>query len=119
MTLVSATLAPVCPQVESQLRPHLSGLFSGVVRGYLPQAWSFTTEGGTATLKVDKAGNATIVDGAVAPLDVSIRWGQAQLEWAITRRGQGPRPPGSDPRVEIHTDKGRTAFGFLRGRFKL
>jgi hypothetical protein len=119
MTSTRETLTPVCPQVESQLKPHLSGLFSGLVRGYLPQAWCFTTEDGTATLHVDSAGNAVVLDGAPAPLDVSISWGQAQLEWAIINQGRGPRPPGSDPQVTFHTSKGRTAFGFLRSRFNL
>ncbi len=119
MTAIRATLTPICPQIESQLKPHLSGLFSGVVKGYLPQAWSFTTEAGTATLRVDKAGNASIADGSAGPLDVSITWGQAQLEWAIGQQGKGPRPSGPSPQLAFHTQKGQTAFGFLRNRFNL
>lgn len=107
------------PQIGSQLKPHLSGLFSGVMRSYLPQAWSFTTEVGSATLRVDRTGNAMVAGGAVPPLDVTIRWGQAQLEWAITQQGRGPRPAGSEPEIILHTPKGRTVFEFLRDRFNL
>lgn len=119
MTPVASTLAPVCPQLERELKPHLSGFFSGIVRSYLPQAWNFTTEQGSATLWVDTNGSASVVDGAVRDLDVSIRWGQAQLDWAIGSQGKGPRPPGPDPQFTFHTEKGRTAFGFLRRRLNL
>jgi len=119
MSAVSAALTPVCPQIESQLKPRLSGLFSGMIRGYLPQFWAFTTEAGTATLRVDSGGNATVVEGGAQPLDVGITWTQAQLEWAIVRQGNGPRPSGADPKVVFYTGKGRTAFGFLKGRFNL
>lgn len=119
MKSVRDVLTPVCPEVETQLKPHLSGLFAGIVRGYLPQAWNFTTERGNATLLVDMDGNAEVVDGAPGTIDVSIRWGQPQLEWAIIGRGSGPRPPGPDPTIKVHTSKGKTAFGFLRSRFNL
>ena len=101
------------------MKPHLSGLFSGLVKGYLPQAWTFTTEEGTATLRVDKQGNASVADGVVAPLDVSVSLNQAQLEWALIDQGRGPRPAGQEPSIEFYSDKGQTAFQFLRSRFKL
>lgn len=119
MNAVGEALAPVCPRIERELKPHLRGLFAGMVRSYLPQQWTFTTELGSATLSVDQSGNASVVDGANRTVDVSIAWTQAQLEWAVVQEGRGPRPTGSNPEIHTHTGKGKTAFGFLRGRFKL
>src|SRR5207302_10745522 len=51
------------PEIEAQLKPNLQGIFGGVIRGYLPQAWAYKTEAVTVTLSVDSHGNVSLRSG--------------------------------------------------------
>src|SRR2546430_17655263 len=51
------------PEIEAQLKPNLQGIFGGVIRGYLPQAWAFKTDAETVTLSVDSHGNVSLRSG--------------------------------------------------------
>jgi|GEM_PF-390347 len=119
MTCTANHLAALGPEIEGQLKPNLNGLFGGVVRGYLPQTWKFVTELDTASLVVDRAGNVKAYAGAVPGADVTITLDHARLEAALRTRDKNRVPPGSPPQVAFHTPKGKTAFGFLRGRLGL
>ena len=112
-------LAQMGPDIESQLRPQLSGFFGGLIRGYLPQAWVFKTEKATATLVVNRSGSVVVVDGAVQAADVAITWGHEQLMAALLTRSRSKIPPGPSPHTSFLTPKGRTAFNFLRNRLGL
>lgn len=119
MTELASALASLCPEIESGLKPHLRGLFRGLISGRLPQAWAFATEVESASLSVDQQGNASAYQGALANPDVSIRWDQARLLTALRTRDARKVPPGPPPRVQFHTAKGKEAYQFLRGRLGL
>ena len=119
MNEVSAALAPVAAQVEEQLKPYLAGLLGGFIRPYLPQVWTFTTERGASTLRVEVDGSARVQDGLAQAADVRIQWGHSQLVAALQSGGKAGAPGGSPPKIEVISSKGQTAFNFLRNRFGL
>lgn len=108
-------LEPLCVDIEKQLKPALHGFTGYFVRGYLPQAWVFTTADGEATLQVDKTGNATVVHGRSADPDVGIRSTSEVLD-AIVRLRDKAKVPAGPFDVQTYTGKGATAFNYLRGR---
>lgn len=115
--LVSQTVAP---RVTAELQPHLRGLFGGVIRGYLPQVWWFSTENGHATLTVDKQGESRVYEGQVGQPDASIRWTDQAFYVALSTQDRRRLPPGTpEPQVQIHTSKGRAAYNQLRSRLGL
>ncbi len=118
MTCISGLLQGICPEIAAQLKPNLSGLFGGVVRGYLPQAWAFVTESETVTLQVDTGGNASVMSGRSAQPDVLIETSHAVLSAALRTRNAASVPKGP-VKVTPLTPKGGTAFRFLRGRIGL
>jgi hypothetical protein len=109
-------LREVAPQIEPEVQKQLGGLFGGIVRSYLPQAWVFETDEGTATLLVDKTGTASVIDGAAEHPDVTIKVPYAPLVKALKTR---TRMSSDAVTVSPHTAKGRTAFDYLRGRVGL
>jgi len=115
---IDELLRGVAPDVEKEVRARLSGLFGGIVRSLLPQAWVFTTDRGTATLQVGADGTARVVPGAAPHPDVTIEVGYQRLHAALTSRDRSKVPPGPLT-VAPHTAKGRTAFDYLRGRLGL
>jgi hypothetical protein len=122
MTCLATSLSRLGPSIEGQLKPHLSGLFGGVVRGYLPQTWVFAAGSESASLVVDQAGNVTVYSGAVQSADVLITATHATLSGAleaatgVRRRDEVPSGP---VKPTFYTSKGRTAFNYLRGKFGL
>jgi hypothetical protein len=115
--LVAQTVAP---EVTAQLQPYLRGLFGGIVRGYLPQTWWFSTETGQATLVVDQQGQAQVYDGQAGQPDAAITWTDHAFGIVLTTRDRGRLQPGSgQPNVEIFTSKGQAAFNQLRKRLGL
>jgi hypothetical protein len=104
--------------IERQLKPQLSGLFGGILRGYLPQTWVFKTEEGNASLRVDTDGHAAAIGGVAPQPDVTIETTHARLAAALTTRSKVGVPPGP-LKVTPHTEKGRLAFEFLRSRLGL
>lgn len=118
MSCIEDRLREVARDVEVQLKPQLSGFFGGMIRGYLPQTWVFTTEEGTASLSVDKDGHVAASGGAAPRPDVTIATTHARLEAALRTRRRELVPPGPLT-VTPHTEKGRMAFGFLRNRLGL
>lgn len=118
MSCIEGLLASVAKDVETQVRPQMSGIFGGMIRGYLPQTWVFTTEEGSASLTVDAEGHARAAAGALPKPDVTIETTHARLSAALTTRRSDAVPPGPF-KVTPHSEKGRTAFGFLRSRLGL
>jgi hypothetical protein len=112
-------LEGICPRIEDQLRPHLSSLFSRMIRSYLPQTWIFHTEKDTATLRVDASGKASAMEGSSPDSDVQIDWTHAQLVAALARQSSAEIPSGPAPSIAFQSDKGRAAFDFLRKRLGL
>ena len=115
---VAELLRGVAPDVEKEVRSRLSGLFGGIVRSLLPQAWEFRTDRGTASLAVGADGTARVVAGAAPHPDVTIEVGYERLRAALTSRDRTKVPAGPLT-VTPHTAKGRTAFDYLRGRLGL
>ncbi len=116
MSELKDLLAGLTPEIEEQLKPALSGLFGGIVKGYLPQVWGFRTERGSAALAIDDSGNVSAVEGVPPTADVIIVWGHDQLLTALKTRSKEAVPAGHPPQVDFRSPKGKTAFTFLRGR---
>jgi hypothetical protein len=105
-------------QFEPEIQRQLTGLFGGIVRGYLPQTWVFETDDGTATLVVDRAGVVSVAAGAGPHPDVTVKIPHDRLVAALKTRDKAKVPPGPLT-VTPHTAKGRTAFDYLRSRIGL
>ena len=108
----------VAPKVTSEVQRNLRGLFGGIVRGYLPQVWWFTTESGSATLFVNEQGLCQVHDGQSGAPDGSIAWTDGAFQIALTAQDRSGLPVGTQaPQIQTYSKKGQTAFGFLRKRF--
>jgi hypothetical protein len=120
MTCIQSLLGPICSEIEGQLKPALGDFFKGmIVRGYLPQTWVFETESESTTLTVDATGNTSLMSGASQLRDVTIRWHHDLLRSVLQMRNRSSVPSGQAPQVICHTQKGQTAFNFLRQRLGL
>ncbi len=119
MSQLVPTLQEIAPGIEKELRSRLSTFAGMFIVGYLPQAWAFVTEDGSATLSVDQRGTVIVRPGAPTAPDVTVEWGHDALIAALHRQRRAPLP--SDPPLHVtpHTSKGKTAYEFLRGRFGL
>ena len=110
----------VAPRVQTELQHHLRGFFRGIVRGYLPQTWWFSTESGQATLSVSKDGVTQVRDGQSGDPDVSIAWTDKAFRIALDTGDRTQLPASTPaPKVEVHTPKGKAAYGQLRKRLGL
>jgi len=118
VTSILDLLNQLAPDLERQLKPQLKGVFGGIVRGYLPQTWVFVTEQETATLQVGVDGSAQGLPGAAAHPDVIVETSHARLVIAFTTRDKTKVPHGAT-KVTPTTEKGRTAFQFVRSRLGL
>lgn len=122
MSCISTQLAELAPTIEAQLKPSLSGLTGMIVRGYLPQTWIFRAEGELATLVVSKDGAVAAYNGTMPDPDVLVETSHRTLSAALSA-GLGRTPRSAVPRDPVtptfYTGKGRTAFGYLRGRLGL
>ena len=116
---VCEALRPLCSEIETQLRQYLDGALSALIRSYLPQIWTFTTEKGTATLVVSEDGRVTVADGLDLAADVHVTWAHDRLVAALWTGDRSRIPSGELPRVEFRTRKGLRTFNFLRVRFGL
>jgi hypothetical protein len=116
MNRAAALLRDVGVQIEPEVQKQLGGLFGGFVRAYLPQAWVFETNQGTATLLVDRTGAVSVVEGASEHPDVTLTVPFEPLAHALkTRTKMAPEAVTVTP----HTAKGRTAFDYLKSRVGL
>jgi len=115
MASVEELLRPVAARVEPEVKRRLTGLFGGMLREFLPQAWVFRTEHGVASLCVAADGSASVQPTAVSPADVTIEVGHDRLAAALERQARAPGPFAVTP----HTAKGRAAFDYLRSRLGL
>jgi len=119
MTSLIDTFAPLCSEVEREIKKALSGILTGVfIRGYLPQNWIFKTENETITFSVSSTGDTSVMTGASDSPDVTIEIDHDYLVSAIQNRSQ----PSFKPQrfeISLHTPKGKTAFNYLRDRFGL
>jgi hypothetical protein len=106
------------PEIESQLKPNLQGIFGGVIRRYLPQAWAFKTETETVTLTVDSHGNVSTRRGGSPNPDVLVKGSLEALSAALSARQSTMIPAGAIDAKPL-TPKGDMAFRFLRDRFGL
>ncbi len=117
MTTIKPLLDQMTGEVQSKVKRALSGLLSGaLVRGYLPQSWVFETESEIITFHVDSNGNARTLVGASGQRDITVRGPGSDLSIVL---GNHQIPPGAEQRIKIihHTEKGRTAWNYLKGRF--
>ena len=114
LELLSAT----APELGARLRQQMQGFAGAFVRPYLPQRWVFVTERETASLVVEVSGSVSAVAGVAAPPDVTVKIPYDRLRVALTTRNRVAVPPGP-LEVVPHTDKGRTAFQFVRSRLGL
>ena len=83
------------PEIEAQLKPNLQGIFGGVIRGYLPQAWAFKTDAETVTLSVDSHGNVSLRSGGSLNPDVLVKGSLDALSDALSTRNPAMVRPGS------------------------
>jgi len=116
---LESLLASLRPEIESQVKPQLHGLFGRIVRGYLPQVWAFRTEEESASLTVGDDGAVRVTPGVARRHDVLVSWSQKQLTAALRTRDRSKIPGGAAPTVEFNSRKGKRAFSFLRSRFGL
>jgi hypothetical protein len=116
MNRAAALLRDVGKNVEPEVQKQLGGLFGGIVRAYLPQAWVLETDEGTATLLVDRNGAFSVVEGPAEKPDVTLRAPYGVLAKALKSKS---RPSPGAVTVTPHTAKGQTAFDYLRGRVGL
>jgi hypothetical protein len=118
MNPTAELLSGLTKPLEAELRSRLQGFLGGMLRAYLPQAWVFRTEGGVATLLVDRDGRVSVVEAAAPQADVTVDAGLERLTVALRTRRREGLPPGAMT-VTPHTGKGRTAFDYLRSRLGL
>ena len=118
MGSIADLLDHLCPEIEAQLKPNLQGIFGGVIRGYLPQAWAFKTDAETVTLDVDADGRASLRRGGSPNPDVLVKGTFDALSAALSVRNPAMVPAGSIQAIPL-TSKGKMAFQFLRNRFGL
>jgi hypothetical protein len=119
MTCIESLLSNLRCEIENQIKPALGRpLVGSIVGGYLPQLWVFETECETVGLCVDCYGNASISTANLRNPDVTITTTHAILSTILSTRSRSCVPPGSISAV-AHTQKGRTAFNYLRGRLGL
>lgn len=118
MSCLTELLESLRPEVENGLKPHLRGIFGGLIRPYLPQTWVFVTEAEVATFYVDPSGETAVSPVAGARPDVTIVVDHAVISAALSTRDSRQVPPGNKE-IRFQTQKGQTAFNFLRGRFGL
>ena len=104
-------------QGEAQLKQALAGfLVGGLVRGYLPQTWVIRTEQEAMTVHADSQGNIRVQVGAAPTRDGEITIGHDLLANGIQT---GVRPQPGSYQVAFFTQRGKTAFDYLRGSFGL
>jgi hypothetical protein len=120
LSCIQGILSSVCSEVETEIKQALKGLLKGpMIRGYLPQTWILRTERETVTFSVDSMGNARATNGMSPNPDVIIEWKHDYTAMALRNRSKAGIPPGEQPKIEFKTGKGKTAFGFIRGRLGL
>ncbi len=119
MTELLKLFEALCPEVEAELKPKLSGILTrAFIRPYLPQYWVFKTESETVTFIVDKDGNASVVPEAGENPDVTVEIDHEYLTSALSTRSKPESPP--EKYIEnFHTKKGETAFNLLKKRMGL
>lgn len=93
-------------------------MFGGIIRGYLPQRWVLDAEGEVYTIVVGVDGSCHVLPGREGPADVTIAVGHDRLRHALERRDPNNGPPGPYV-VTFQTNKGATAYQFLRSRLGL
>jgi hypothetical protein len=105
-------------RLEPEIARRLKGMLGGIIRAYLPQAWEFRTDEGTATLTVKADGSTAATEGGTDHPDVTIEIPLAALKRALATGERDPSASGS-VHVTPHTAKGRAAFDYLRSRIGL
>lgn len=118
MTGVVGLLGRVCTEIESQLKPNLSGLRGMIVRPYLPQVWVFKTEDEIVTVTVDEQGHASAVEGNSPQPDITIETTHEILSNALETRKRTWVSP-DQYCVTAHTKKGKGAYDYLKGYLRL
>jgi hypothetical protein len=118
MTCIAPILKGYADRATAEIQRHLSGLFGGAIRGYLPQNWVLEVDSEVYTIAVDRAGLCRVLTTAPRSRDVTIRIGHDALKRALTdpQPGGGSRPAFA---VTFQSSKGETAFKFLHERFGL
>jgi hypothetical protein len=113
-------LTSLCPRIEAELKPYLSGFTGAFIKPYLPQTWVFETREETVTIHVSENGDAAATGAGANPRDVTVAWDRVLLVRGINSGGKQRPPDGSpEPKVTFQTEKGGTAYTFLKGRFGL
>lgn len=119
MACIETLLGNLRYEIENQIKPALRRpLVGGIVRGYLPQLWVFRTESEMVGLSVDCYGNTSACVTDLRNPDVTITTTHAILSTILSTRSRSCVPPGPF-KVVAHTQKGLTAFNYLRGRLGL
>jgi hypothetical protein len=103
---------------EPEVKRRLDGMLGNLVRVYLPQAWVFRTDVGTAALLVDRNGGTSVPATVPEHPDVTVEIPYARLSVALKTGRRDAVPPGPLT-VTPHTTKGRAAFDYLRDRIGL
>jgi hypothetical protein len=117
MSCIEGLIRQRAAQGEVRLKQALGVLFvGGLVRGYLPQDWAVITEEGVVNIQADVDGNIRVRGGPAAARDGEVRIAHDLL--ANGMRGR-TRPPRDSYQVTFLSEKGKTAFDYLRGSFGL
>ncbi len=116
MTCIEGLLQQLTGEVEGQVQQALSGFWGFVVRGYLPQVWTFTTETDSATLIVDSNGRARVSSGTARQPDVTVNASHRLAAAALGGDRRTAGLYGNEAHVTTRTQKGAAAWAFLRQR---
>jgi hypothetical protein len=119
MSCIMSLLEGVCAEIESQLRVMLGGTQRLLIVQFLPQIWVLETEDQVVSLLVNREGHVFAQDMNKGDRDVTIRWRSEYLESVLRTRSTAYVPRDQRPTIIFHTEKGRTAFEFLRERLGL
>lgn len=119
MSCITSLLEGACTEIESQLRPRLSGNQRFLIAGFLPQVWVFETEDQVVSIVVDRQGNAFTQALNRGNRDVTFRWKNEYLASVLIRKSAVYVPQGEHPTITFHTQKGRAAFELLSPRLGL
>jgi len=116
MTCIEGLLWQQAGQIQVELQKALSGLGGFVVRGYLPQIWTIKSDSESTTLTVDSNGNVRVTAGGASRPDVTIEASHRLASAALSGDMMAAELYRDEARVTTHTQKGATAWEFLRRR---
>lgn len=115
MTSIRDILEDYRIELEMRMRPQLDSMIRGsIVRAQLPQVWHFVTELEETSFIFDKQGNTKVSPGKAPDPDVTVEWKHEYLSSILLTRTLEGIPPGEEPKITVHSVKGRIGYAMMR-----